>query len=148
MSAFVAGSSGFLLAVLWFDLMFDVQAIGHGPQLPERVLASTAAYYRRVTTDSRPMSLLVVAAMFATFAGIAVEITSASEPRWVAWVSLALALTGIAPALLRTVPAAVRLGARADDVERQSALARSILHEHLVSFAAIAALLSVQLAFA
>ena len=41
MNAFAAAGAGFLLAVLWFDLMFDVQVIGL-PQreLPEEVLAS------------------------------------------------------------------------------------------------------------
>ena len=28
MNAFVAAGAGFLLAVLWFDLMFDVQVLG------------------------------------------------------------------------------------------------------------------------
>ena len=62
MSAFVSAGAGFLLAVLWFDLMFDVQVLGHGPHaLPERVLASIAAYYGRVTTAARPMNRLVAA---------------------------------------------------------------------------------------
>jgi hypothetical protein len=34
--AFVTAGAGFLLAVLWFDLMFDVQALPHrGRELPE-----------------------------------------------------------------------------------------------------------------
>ena len=54
MAAFVTAGAGFLLAVLWFDLMFDVQVIGHrGAVLPEAVLASIAAYYARVTTRAR-----------------------------------------------------------------------------------------------
>ena len=48
---------GFLLAVLWFDLMFDVQVVGHRePLLPVAVLDSIGAYYRRVTTNARPMN--------------------------------------------------------------------------------------------
>jgi hypothetical protein len=43
------------------------------------------------------------------------------------------------------VPSAVRLGSRADTVERQSQLARSICREHLFCFAAIAAVLAIQL---
>src|SRR5262249_22775929 len=41
---------GFLLAVLWMDLMFDVQVLRHRRDrgdLPEDVLASIAGYYRR-----------------------------------------------------------------------------------------------------
>ena len=47
----------------------------------------------------------------------------------------------------RTVPAPVRLGTRGDPPARQSALARSILHEHLFCFSAIARVLVLQLAF-
>ena len=50
-TAFVTAGAGFLLAVLWFDLMFDVQALRTpGPELPEPVLASIAG----TTHGSRP----------------------------------------------------------------------------------------------
>jgi hypothetical protein len=148
MNAFVAAGAGFLLAVLWFDLMFDVQVIGRSePVLAEEVLASIAAYYGRVTTSARPMNRLVAAAMLGTLAAIIVEIASGDEPGWLAWLSLGLAAGPILLAGSHTVPAAVRLGGRADPPERQSALARSILREHLLCFAGIAALLLVQLGF-
>ena len=57
MSPTVIACGGFLLAVLWMDLMFDVQVLRHRGStapLPEDVLASIAAYYRRVTTDAEP----------------------------------------------------------------------------------------------
>jgi hypothetical protein len=57
MTAFVTAGGGFLLAVLWFDLMFDVQVLGRDErELPEERLASIAAYYARVTTAARPMN--------------------------------------------------------------------------------------------
>ena len=62
-----------------------------------------------------------------------------------AWASLALAGGAVLLAGLRTVPQAVRLGARTDTVERQSRLARSICFEHLGVLAALATLLVVQL---
>src|SRR6059036_269107 len=46
MSAVLTLTAGFLLAVLWFDLMFDVQVLGRRPvgePLAEQVLASIAA---------------------------------------------------------------------------------------------------------
>jgi hypothetical protein len=44
MHAFAAAGTGFLLAVLWFDLMFDVQTRKHGGDLlPGEVLASISA---------------------------------------------------------------------------------------------------------
>jgi hypothetical protein len=149
MSAFVSAGAGFLLAVLWFDLMFDVQARHprSGP-LDEATLASIAGYYARVTTRARPMNRLVAGVMLATLAGIVAEIASGDVRAWVAWGSLALAAGPIALAGAHTVPSAVRLGSRTDGVECQSELARSILRDHLMCFAGIAALLALQLAFA
>ena len=148
MNAFVCAGAGFLLAVLWFDLMFDVQALRpprHG-ELPEQTLASIAGYYQRVTTAARPMNRLVAAAMLATLAALVVEIAKGEYPAWVGWVSVALALTAIALAAAHTVPSAVRLGGRGDTADVQSELARSIGRDHLVCMVAIAAVLVVQLA--
>ena len=148
MSAFVTAGAGFLLAVLWFDLMFDVQVLGHpGGVLPEPVLASIAGYYARVTTAARPMNRLIAAVMLATLAGIVVEIPNGTDA-WVAWLSLALGLGPIGLAGLRVVPSAVRLGTRRDAGDRQSELARSIFREHVACAAGIAGLLVVQLSFA
>jgi hypothetical protein len=146
MSAFVAAGAGFLLAVLWFDLMFDVQTRGHGDRdLPEPVLASIAGYYRRVTTDARPMDRLIALVMLATLGCIVAEIAGSDTPPLAGWASLALAAVPILLAALRTLPKAQRLGAREDPVTRQSELARSIYREHLLCAAGIAALLAVQL---
>jgi hypothetical protein len=148
-NAFVAAGAGFLLAVLWFDLMFDVQVAGHRPSepLPDDVLASVAGYYARVTTAARPMNRLIATVMIATLAAIVVEIARGASPRWIAWASLALALSAIVLAGARTVHEAVRLGTRRDTLERQSALARSIFREHLFCAAAIVGVLVVQLGF-
>ncbi len=55
----MTAGAGFLLAVLWFDLMFDVQTLGRGEgQVPAEALSSIAAYYGRVTTAARPMNRL------------------------------------------------------------------------------------------
>jgi hypothetical protein len=145
-SAFVTAGAGFLLAVLWFDLMFDVQVLGHRErELPEQVLGAISAYYRRVTTAARPMNRLIATVMLATIAAIIVEIAQGSEPGWLGWVSLALAASAVGLAATRTVPAAVRLGNRRDPVDGQSALARRLLAEHVYCFVAIACLIGVQL---
>jgi hypothetical protein len=146
-NAFVSAGGGFLLAVLWFDLMFDVQVMGRrGESLPEPVLASIAGYYARVTTAARPMNRLVAAVMVGTLAAITVQIAHDGAHRWARWCSLGLALAPIALAAAHTVPSAVRLGTRRDAATRQSALARSICRDHLLCAGAIAALLVVQLA--
>jgi hypothetical protein len=143
---FITAGAGFLLAVLWFDLMFDVQTVGvRGEQLPEPVLASIAAYYGRVTTAARPMNRLVAAAMLLTLGTIIAEIARGERAAWVGWVSLVLAGGAIVLAGARTVPHAVRLGGRRDSPSAQTALARSILSDHLVCAAAIVAVLAVQL---
>jgi hypothetical protein len=155
MSAFVTAGAGFLLAVLWFDLMFDVQALGarggarqgaREGELPEEALASISAYYARVTTAARPMNRLIAAVMLATIAAIVVEIADGGAPGWAAWVSLGLAAIPIVLAGGHTVPSAVRLGTRRDAPEEQSALARSICREHVLCFTSIAALIALQLA--
>ncbi len=149
MSAFVTAGAGFLLAVLWFDLMFDVQTIAHRErELPEAALASIAGYYARVTTAARPMNRLIALVMLATLAAIVIELTGGHHPDWVPWASLALAVPPIALAGARTVPNAVRLGTRRDHVQRQSALARTICREHVFCAGCIAGLIALQLGFA
>jgi hypothetical protein len=148
-SAFVTAGAGFLLAVLWFDLMFDVQVTGNRQEdLPEQVLSSIAAYYRRVTTQARPMSRLVALAMLTTLAALVVEVAQGKPRQWVAWLSLALAAPPIALAAMRIFPSAARLGSRLDPPERQSELARQIFRAHVACAIAISALLVLQLSFA
>jgi hypothetical protein len=150
MVAIVTAGAGFLLAVLWFDLMFDVQVLRHrgDGELPEPALSSIAAYYRRVTTDARPMNRLVAVAMLATIAGVVGQLAGDDVPAWVAIASLVVAVVAIGLAATRTVPKAVRLGGRGDATAVQSDLARSICREHLVCLALIGSLLLVQLVWA
>ena len=149
MTAFVAGGAGFLLAVLWFDLMFDVQALRRrSGDLPEDVLASTAGYYRRVTTAARPMNRLVAVVMLGTIIAIVVQLMQGDASRWAGVVSLGLTAGAISLAAVHTVPSAMRLGTRADTIAVQSGLARSILRDHLLCVTAVAIVLVVQLGFA
>ena len=144
--ALASAGAGFLLAVLWFDLMFDVQVRGHaGAELPEQVLSSIAAYYARVTTTSRPMSRLVVLAMLTTIGALLATLFGDDLPNWRAAIALVLTLVAVNLAGAHTVPAAVRLGARRDDATTQTRIARSILRDHLVCIAAIALTLLVLL---
>lgn len=149
MTAFVTAGGGFLLSVLWFDLMFDVQTLRHrhGP-IPDDVLASIAAYYRRVTTEARPMNRLVALVMLGTLTALVIQLVRDDAPRWAAATSLALAVVAIGLAASHTFNAARRLGTRADPIDRQSELARGICRDHLVCLVLIATLLVVQLGFA
>ena len=149
MHALAASAAGFLLSVLWFDLMFDVQVLAHrGGGLPRNVIDSIASYYRRVTTDSRPMNRMVAAAMVTLVVAISVQLGRGVHRMWAWWLSLALAVAPILLAGLRTVPAAVRLGSQADALDRQADLARSICRDHIACLALILGLLVIQLTVA
>jgi hypothetical protein len=146
MHAVISAGAGFLIAVLWFDLMFDVQARQGGETAPPQALASISAYYRRVTTEARRMSRLVSATMLAVVAAIVLEIIRGADAWWTGWGSLAAAVGAIGLAGVRIVPNAVRLGRAEDPPEMQSRLARSILREHQICLAAMVLVLALQLA--
>jgi len=146
MHTFAAAGAAFLLAVLWFDLMFDVQVRRHPVgTLPPAVLASISAYYRRVTTDAYPMNRLVALVMVLTLAAIVAQIVEGVTPWWIGWVSLVIAGSGFFPTLLRTVPNARRLGRAGDTPEEQSRLARAVYRAHTLSFARMFVVLCLQL---
>lgn len=142
-----AASSGFLIAVLWMDLIFDVQVLRHRKpaELPEPVLASIAGYYHRATTTSRPMSLLIAAAMLILLVALAFHAFIGTAPMWVLVVSGVLAAGPVLFALLRTVPHAVALGHRSGTLAEQSALARSVCRDHLLCLSSMSAFLTLWL---
>jgi hypothetical protein len=146
MHACAAAGAAFLVAVLWFDLMFDVQTRRHGGEvLPAEVLASIGCYYRRVTTQATPMNRLITVVMGLTVLSIIIEIVRGATPG-VSWTSLAAAISGIGLAAMRTVRNAVRLGSGADPLDVQSRLARSVYRDHLFCLAAMALVVGLQLA--
>jgi hypothetical protein len=146
MRPIACSGAGFLLAVLWFDLMFDVQARGHAERdLPGDVRESIAAYYARVTTAARPMNRLVALVMVITVGAVVGELVRDDLPAWRALRSLVITLSAVVVAARRTVPNAVRLGRRTDDTARQSRLVHMILRDHVVCIGAIGAVLVLQL---
>ncbi len=145
--ALAAAGGGFLLAVLWFDLMFDVQVLRHRRgELPEPVLASIAAYYRRVTTDALPMGYALAVVMLVTIAATVAEIRRGVLPMAPGLLALVLCTVPAALALWRVLPGAARLGTRADSAAEQSALARMICRDHFVGLVAILGFLAIQVA--
>jgi hypothetical protein len=147
-AAVLTASSGFLLAVIWMDLIFDSQVRAHrhvGAELPEPVLATIAAYYHRATTTSRPMSWLIATVMAILLAALAFEATGGQQPAWLLVTSAVLGGGPILLASVRTVRNAVRLGMRVGDPAEQSRLARSIYRDHVVSLACMLAFLVVWL---
>ena len=63
MTALLAACGGFLLGVLWMDLLFDVQILGADPSAG---VASIVAYYRRATIEAYPMNRLIALIMLVT----------------------------------------------------------------------------------
>jgi hypothetical protein len=149
MTAFVTAGVGFLISVLWVDLMHDVLGVRRrGEVLPAGALDSIATYYRRVTVDAYPMNRLVAVVMAATLGGLVAEITTGGVPAWTAWTCLVLAGSAVGLAGLRTVQHAQRLGRRGDDPAAQTLLARSVGRDHLCCLVATVATLVIQLGFA
>ena len=147
MHTFAAAGAGFLIAVLWFDLMFDTQTMGHARgDLPAEKLASISGYYWRVTTEAQPMSRLVALVMLLTLAALGVEIVRREAPLWLAVTSLVLAMSAIAFPVVRTLRNAVALGSRQGSIEHQSELARRVFRDHLYCLFAMSVVLALQLA--
>lgn len=148
--AVLAAGGGFLIAVLWFDLMFDVQVRGHvaaPATLPEATLASIAQYYRRVTTDAHPMQQLIGIVMVVTVLGAGWTLRRPGQ-RWLRRTALVSCAVPIGLAAVRVFPNAVRLGMRADSLAEQSALARAIYADHVRCLVAILVFTAVQIVLA
>jgi hypothetical protein len=141
----LVGTGGFLAAVLWMDLMFDVQALGHPGTLPGDVLASIAAYYHRVTTTADPMGNVVSLVMLVTVLGAVLQLSRAALPLWLRAGTLVTALVPGVFALALIVPAAVRVGARTDPAPVQSELVRFILWGHLACLACVLLFVGLQI---
>ncbi|WP_235009635.1 hypothetical protein [Mycobacterium sp. 3519A] len=137
-----SASAGFLLAVLWMDLIFDSQVLRHrgADVLPETVIASVSSYYRRATT--RPMSLLIAVVMLILLGALGFHWMTGGEPVWLMVALTVLAGVPIMLALTRTVPNAVRLGAGAASQRELTRLARAICLDHVVCLVLMSAFLA------
>ena len=125
----LTAGAGFLLAVLWMDLMFDTQIRGGHD---DRKLGSISAYYHRVTTTAQPMGSLIAAVMLATLTTLGIEAVRGHTPGWMLIASAVLAGGPVLLALGRTVPTAVRLGQGTANPAQQTRMARTIFVDHIV----------------
>jgi hypothetical protein len=126
-----ACGAAFLFAVLWFDLMFDMQTsrTPSGP-LPPDVLNAISTYYRRVTVEGAPMMYLPVLVMVLVLAVLILELVKDVVTPWVGWLSLALAVYAVASVAFVAVPRAQRIGRAQEPPDVLSALARLVLTLH------------------
>jgi hypothetical protein len=144
----VLASATFLVAVLWFDLMFDVQVLRHrgAAELPLDVVASIRAYYRRVLIDSSPMGRMVGVVMLVFTVTLIAQTFAGDVAPWISLVSWAGFVFGPGLAAARVVRNARRLALDTDDLTTQSALARRICSDHLICLATMSATVAAQLA--
>jgi hypothetical protein len=144
--AAITAALGFLIAVLWFDLMFDVQLGVRGDATDtDEAVESIATYYRRVTTDASPMGRLIGVVMLVLVVLLIVQAARSGTPGWVSVVSIAAAAIAMVLVRVRVFPHAVRVGDRADPPEIRAMLARGILRDHLFFLALMITSLVVQL---
>jgi hypothetical protein len=148
MTALLAAGGGFLLAVIWMDLMFDVQALRapRGAPLADTAIASIAGYYRRVTTEARPMNLLITLVMAVTVLGTLHQLVRGDGSFLLRLTALLLCVVPIVLALGRVFPNAARLGTRSEPREVHERLAREIAWAHVACFAAMLLFVAIQLA--
>ncbi|MGH2836992.1 MAG: hypothetical protein ACRDJY_01430, partial [Thermoleophilaceae bacterium] len=130
MTPFVTAGAGFLLAVLWFDLMFDIQI--RRAEHRDQAVASIAAYYRRVTIEAYPMNRLVAVVMFCVLGALVAQLADGEAPRWASISSLVLALGAIGLAVGHTFRNGARLGSGQGMPEEREALARLMLRDHVI----------------
>jgi hypothetical protein len=138
-----AACAGFLIAVLWMDLIFDTQVLRHRrvDPLPGPVLESLSAYYHRATTTSRPMGHVIAVVMVILLAALGFRAVSGADAGWLVAAWAVLAGFPIVLALFRTVPNAVALGNRGGPPAEQTRLARAVLGDHLLCLASMSAFL-------
>jgi len=142
MHAIVATGAGFLFAVLWFDLMFDVQA--RQRPVSTETLSSIATYYRRVTIDAYPMNRLVSLVMLMTLLALGVEAYQGHNPAWLEAASVLAALAPMSLAMFRTVRNAISVGRGGGSMAEQATLALQIYRDHVFCLGSIAVLIGLQ----
>jgi hypothetical protein len=133
---------GFLLAIIWMDMMFDIQAYrAKSKTLPENILSTTTLYYRQITKGADPMRQLITFVMAVLGLALVYDLALGTTPFWYRGVSFILAVPGPVLALARTLKNAMRLSERRDSIEVQSAMAHSLFFDHVVSFVLMSAFL-------
>lgn len=143
MRTLLAACGGFLLGVLWMDLLFDIQTLGTPSAT---ATASIAAYYRRATIEAYPFNRLIAAVMLLTLAGAIYRLVRRRAARALTVLATLLASAAVGLALLRVVPNAMRLGAGGDDLAVQTQLARAICVDHLLCLGAMVAFVALLIA--
>jgi hypothetical protein len=141
MNRSLTAGCGFLLAVLWFDLMHDTQLLRVDPA---SALVTVRDYYRQVTLTSSPMSMLVAAVMLVS--GVAAWFDLRGQSGWRRAGTLALLYLPIVAALGVVVPEARAIASGEVTQAHALVLAQRILIAHVVCFASVGTFLGLAIA--
>ncbi len=120
---------GFMFAVLYIDLTFDVTARPYRftvAPLPPDVLGPITTYYRVITRN--PYVLMFILVTATTCLGW--QIWHSLVPRWAGYSSMALMLVTMLVGILKIIPTAQRLAGGQDGAEQQSRMIHTMLPFH------------------
>jgi hypothetical protein len=134
---------GFMMAVLYIDLMFDVSAAPYRrtkTALPSEVLDPITHYYGRITQNPYVLMFVMLTAAIC----IGAEIVFGLAPRWVGYSSLFLMGLSMVTGTLKVIPTAQRLGSGNDSAEARTRMVHSMLPFHLVLLINIILLAAIQ----
>lgn len=134
---------GFMVAILYIDLQFDILALPHrraGGPLPTSVLAQIATYYGVITKN--PYLLMFV--MMTTLVCIIAEIMYGLVPRWAGYSSLVLILLAMGGGIVKVIPTAQRLAIDKDTVDERTRMVKGMFPAHMFLLVTILSLAAVQ----
>lgn len=134
---------GFMMAVLYIDLMFDVSAAPYRntqEALPRDVLDPIVHYYGRITQNPYVLMFVMLTAVLC----IGSEILYGPAPRWVGYSSLFLMGLSMLTGTLKVIPTAQRLGSGNDPDAVRTRMIHGMLPFHLVLLINILLLTAIQ----
>jgi hypothetical protein len=122
---------GFMLAVLYIDLVFDMVALPYRKNRatpPKEVLESITSYYGRITQN--PWLLIFVLTTSATC--IIWEIVYKLVPPRISYCSIVVVSALMLIGVLKVIPAAHRLASGKESIEVQTRLVHSLFPYHIL----------------
>ena len=127
---------GFMIAILYIDLKFDILSLPHrraGGPIPAGVLRQIATYYGVVTKN--PAVLMFV--MVTTLTCIVAEILYDLVPRWVGYSSVILIGLAMGVGIIKVIPTARRLAIDKDSADERTRIAHVMFRSHIFLLTAI-----------
>jgi hypothetical protein len=134
---------GFMIAILYIDLQFDMLGLPHrrtGGPMPTGVLGQVATYYGVITKN--PYLLMFV--MMTTLVCIIAEIVYAIVPPWAGYSSLVLILLAMGGGIIKVIPTAQRLATDKDTINARTRMVHGMFLAHIFLLIAILLLALVQ----